>query len=133
MMAIRNLAQKFFLFFFGVTVIAKMTAMAWAEEGVSQESSIIVSIINQVGLPIALVLLFLWFGIKYIWPYLEKQQDYLVQQIQTLQKAREDSQEKYLNSLSNLDKTLGLHFEKLVDKLNIMHEDIKGNRDVHHK
>ena len=129
----------YFYLFLTVAVlfsIRPLAMMVFADDNhLTTEVGQVGELIQQVGLPIALLAVILWFGIKYIWPSFEKEKSFLVSQIESLQKGRDISEAKYLESmnkmvgsLEKLEDIFNKHNEKVAEKLNSMHNDINRNR-----
>lgn len=69
-----------------------------------------IKLLNQVGLPIGLLLVILWFGGKHIWPF-------FVRQLEEAQKRHEESERKFMEALVRVDEKIVSRLEQIASKL----------------
>lgn len=81
----------------------------------------IITVINQLGLPIGLVIILLLFGAKFIWPF-------FTNQIITLQKEREASKELMLKMQEMFIHTLDLIMNEIIKRLDQIADKLNGRK-----
>lgn len=74
----------------------------------------VLKLINQVGLPIGLLMVMLWFGGKFLWPF-------FVKQLEDSHTSREQSQTIFLESLRYIN-------EEIVKKLDLIASKLNGEK-----
>lgn len=91
-----------------------------AETGGGLSHTEVITVINQLGLPIGLVIVLLYFGAKFVWPFFTKQ-------IESLQSEREHSRELMMKMQELFLQTLGnVHNEitKRLDEVSVNLKDV---------
>lgn len=92
------------------------------EDGGGMGHTEIITVINQLGLPIGLVIILLFFGAKFVWPF-------FTDQIKTLQAEREASKElmlkmqtMFINSLDKIHDQIIKRLEELATTIDRSNE-----------
>lgn len=75
-----------------------------------------VKLLNQVGLPVGLVLIILWFIGRNIWPF-------FVKQLEEAQKRHEESEKRFMEALVRVDEKIVSRLEQIANKLNGLEKD----------